>query len=215
MYASTKRARREDTDGPRSNTRTSNCDEELQCQACGIIIPGSGDYVQNSPCSHIVCTLCVVKSNMQRGSNPACCQVESCSNRCTQFCQYFNGGSPGEVIRNKCAATDDYAERFLPVEFLKSNHSEEMNNSANNKEAFVLYGLWQTNKRECKSICKSFTLEKGKNGHYFGVDQNERALSGIKSFFKFLHPIVVEPSRPVVNSPTTLCFHRVSLWNCG
>ena len=61
-------------DGPRSNTRTSNCDEELQCQACGIIIPGIGDYVQNSPCSHIVCTLCVVKSNMQRGSNPACCQ---------------------------------------------------------------------------------------------------------------------------------------------
>eukprot|EP00984_Skeletonema_dohrnii_P015290 scaffold6570_cov108-Skeletonema_dohrnii-CCMP3373.AAC.1 len=52
------------------------------------------------------------------------------------------------------------------------------------------------NRRNFRSICKSFALEKDRKGHYIGVDQNDRASSCIMSFFSWLHPVLVNPSKP-------------------
>jgi hypothetical protein len=40
--------------------------------------------------------------------------------RCTTFCEYFRGDSPGEIIKNEqLVASDSCAMRFLPMDFLR------------------------------------------------------------------------------------------------
>mmetsp|Transcript_28528 Transcript_28528/g.44936 ORF Transcript_28528/g.44936 Transcript_28528/m.44936 type:complete len:148 (+) Transcript_28528:124-567(+) len=109
-------------------SRRGKSDVDLRCNSCNIIIPSTSDYVQNLPCHHKICTLslCVVKSNMKRGSNPACCQVESCDQQYTESCQYFSAGSPADVIPNKSVGADGYSKQFLPMEYLITNHRQEI-----------------------------------------------------------------------------------------
>ncbi len=77
-----------------------------QCDCCLNNISDDSDHVLNFPCSHIVCTLCVVTSNMKWGANPACCQVKDCPQKYTALCQYFKRGNPGKIIENEVAVID-------------------------------------------------------------------------------------------------------------
>jgi basic membrane lipoprotein Med (substrate-binding protein (PBP1-ABC) superfamily) len=55
--------------------------------------------------------------------------------------------------------SDDYAKRFLPMDFLLSNYSEEVLKDKN-KEAFVFFGGQMDNQRNVRSISTSFVLER-------------------------------------------------------
>jgi hypothetical protein len=79
--------------------------QQLRCDCCDNLIT-EDNHIQNNPCDHIVCTLCVVTSNMKWGANPACCQVKDCPHKYTASCQYFNHGNPGKVIENEVAIID-------------------------------------------------------------------------------------------------------------
>mmetsp|Transcript_23336 Transcript_23336/g.35357 ORF Transcript_23336/g.35357 Transcript_23336/m.35357 type:complete len:103 (-) Transcript_23336:26-334(-) len=92
---------------------------------------------------HAVCREVEYAEGVQSSLLPS----KSCSNSCTTLCQYFDRGRPGEIIKNERVASDTYAERFLPVEFLQRNHTEEIKDVAKNKEAFVLYGGWMDKHR--------------------------------------------------------------------
>ena len=93
-----KRARGNDDDN-----LTGDDDGRLRCDCCKQLITEDNN-IQNNPCNHIVCLLCVVKSNMKRISNPACCQVIDCHQKYTISCQYFKGGIPGEIVENETIA---------------------------------------------------------------------------------------------------------------
>lgn len=85
---------------PRYDDVTVNNNGQIRCDSCSISISYANDYVQNTPCNHNICVLCIVKSNMTRVANPAYCQVKDCPQRPVS-CQYFNRGSPGEIVVNE------------------------------------------------------------------------------------------------------------------
>ena len=91
----------------------------MQCDRCKSPLSDDNDYIRNNPCGHIVCFLCSVKSNMNRVTNPACCQIIDCYQKYTISCQYFNRGIPGEIVKNDTIVelgTDEVASilTFLP-----------------------------------------------------------------------------------------------------
>jgi hypothetical protein len=110
--SSSKRARRS---GHKSGSQ--NNFHDLKCDSCNnsILSANNSDHhVQNTPCNHNICMLCVIKKNMRGGSSnqsACCCQVESCKKYITS-CQYFRAGSPGEIIMNE--GGDDHNNRMLP-----------------------------------------------------------------------------------------------------
>ena len=180
----------------RTSRRDRN-DGNLRCDSCDSTIRATADYVQNLPCNHKICTLCVVKSNMQRGSNPVCCQVESCHQKYTESCQYFSAGSPVDVIQNERVGGEGYSQQFLPMEYLKANHLHEINDKAKNNQAVVLY-LGRVSKERngeynLGAVCNSFVLERDEKGR-FKQDFGEEVLTSVRSFFARLHPILVSPS---------------------
>ncbi len=80
---------------------SSGDDCRLRCDCCSIQIAEDKDHAKNSPCGHNICIPCVLKANMNRVANPACCQVRDCHQKYAIIsCQYFNRGIAGEIIEN-------------------------------------------------------------------------------------------------------------------
>jgi hypothetical protein len=111
--SSSKRARRSD-----HKSGSQNNFHDLKCDSCNNSILSANiaeNHVQNTPCNHNICMLCVIKTNVMRGGSSnqsaCCCQVESCNKYITS-CQYFRAGSPGEVIRNE--GGDDHNNIMMP-----------------------------------------------------------------------------------------------------
>ena len=113
------------------------------CHCCSDPIPEDNDHIQNTPCEHKICLLCVTKSNMKRISNPACCQVKDCPHKYAIIsCQYFKGGIPGEIIENDTITelgTDEVANvlSFLPLEVIMCLRRVNMTWSEAAKKAIV------------------------------------------------------------------------------
>ena len=110
-----KRPRKDDDD---NNLPVDN--GQLRCDCCSNFIISEDNHIQNTPCGHIICILCIVKSNMKRGAQPHFCQVRDCSQKFITSCQYFNRGMPGEIVENESAVqlgTDEIAWllSFLPL----------------------------------------------------------------------------------------------------
>ena len=96
-------------------------DKQLRCDCCNTPISDDNDHIRNNPCSHIVCLLCFVKSNMKRVANPAYCQIIDCHQKYTISCQIYSRGIPGEIIENETIVelgTDEVANilSFLSLE---------------------------------------------------------------------------------------------------
>ena len=72
---------------------------QLRCDCCKHLI-NDDNHIQNNPCNHNICLICVLKANMNRVTKPAYCQVIDCHQKFTISCQYFNRGIPGEIIEN-------------------------------------------------------------------------------------------------------------------
>ncbi len=92
---------------------------------CKYPLSDDNDCIRNNPCGHIVCLLCVVKSNMNRITNPAFCQVMGCTQKYTISCQYFHRGIPGEIVKNDTIAAElgidevaNILSFFLPKEIM-------------------------------------------------------------------------------------------------
>ena len=132
-----KRPRKDDGD----NNLTGD-NGRLRCDCCcNPIILSDENHIQNNPCGHIVCLLCVVKSNMKRGANPTyfCCQcqVTNCSQNFTTSCQYFNRGVPGEIIISVVELSKDVIPSilsFLPLKEImpKRRVSKKWNEAVKN-----------------------------------------------------------------------------------
>ena len=73
--------------------------DSTHCDCCKQII-NDDNHIQNNPCNHTICLICVLKANMNRVTKPAYCQVIDCHQKFTISCQYFNRGIPGEIIEN-------------------------------------------------------------------------------------------------------------------
>ena len=86
---------------PRKDDDDTTGDQKIimQCDRCKSPL-SDVDYIRNNPCGHIICFLCSVKSNMNRITNPAYCQVSDCHQKYTISCQYFHRGIPGEIVKN-------------------------------------------------------------------------------------------------------------------
>ncbi len=167
------------------------------CDCCGDSIPSDGDHIQNIPCHHDVCLLCVVKSNMKRGPNPACCQVEGCQHKYTTMCQYYKRGSPVEVIKNEEVGNDRFRNKFLPMNCLMDDHLDEMKEGNTNKDlAAVIYvgSIQKENNGQCRVSCfsRQIVIEKTKDGYDYADDTVDKVLA----IFANIHPIIVPASKP-------------------
>jgi len=193
-----KKARKDDTVDSGSRRRVGRHQRgPKNCDCCGNSIPSDDDHVQNIPCNHDVCLLCVVKSNMKRGSNPACCQVEDCQNKYTTMCQYYNRGSPGEVIKNEVVGSDRYKNQYLPMNCLLEDHLAEMKEENTNKaHAAVIYvgSITKGNKGKCNvnSYSQNIVIEKTKDGYDYADDTVDK----IRAIFARMHPLIIHPSQP-------------------
>ena len=173
------------------------------CACCGNSITSDDDHVQNIPCNHDVCLLCVVKSNMKRRSNSnlACCQVEDCQNKYTTMCQYYNRGSPGELIENEVVGMDRDKNRYLPMHCLLEDHRAEIMEENTDKRAAVIYvgSITKGNRGKCSvdSILKTIVLEKIEDGYY---DYADDVVDNVRAIFARMHPFIIPPSKP--NKPT-------------
>ncbi len=78
---------------------TDDSTQQLRCDCCKHII-NDDNHIQNNPCNHNICLICVLKANMNRVAYPAYCQILDCHQKFTISCQYFNRGIPGEIIEN-------------------------------------------------------------------------------------------------------------------
>ena len=78
---------------------TGDSTQQLRCDCCKYRI-SNDNHIQNNPCNHNICLICVLKANMNRVAYPAYCQVIDCHQKFTISCQYFNRGIPGEIIEN-------------------------------------------------------------------------------------------------------------------
>src|SRR5210317_2212349 len=115
---------------------------QLRCDCCNnFIILSDDNHIQNIPCGHIVCLLCVVESNMKRAANPAyfCCQcqVQNCTQKFTTSCQYFNRGIPGKIMNSMVELSKDVIPRilsFLPLKEImpKRRVSKKWNEAVKN-----------------------------------------------------------------------------------
>lgn len=65
------------------------------------LIAETADHVIMSPCSHVLCTFCAIKSLMKRGIRPVLCPVKDCgcssedegkqfSDSCKHFASIYN-----------------------------------------------------------------------------------------------------------------------------
>ena len=114
-----KKPRKDDDDN-----LTGDNGQQLQCDCCSnFILSDNNDHIQNTPCNHNVCIMCVVESNMKRAANPAyfCCQcqVENCTQKFTTSCQYFNRGIPGKIMNSMVELSADDIPRILSFLDLK------------------------------------------------------------------------------------------------
>ena len=56
------------------------------------------------------------------------------------MCQYYNRGSPGELIQNEAVGMDRYKNRYLPMHCLMEDHKAEiMEEDTNKHRAAVIY----------------------------------------------------------------------------
>ena len=56
------------------------------------------------------------------------------------MCQYYNSGSPGELIENVVVGKDRYKNRYLPMHCLWGDHKAEIAEKKTNKHhAEVIY----------------------------------------------------------------------------
>jgi hypothetical protein len=78
---------------------TGDSTQQLRCDCCKHLI-NDDNHIQNNPCNHNICLICVLKANMKRVAYPVYCQVIGCHQKFTISCQYFNRGIPGEIIEN-------------------------------------------------------------------------------------------------------------------
>ena len=171
----------------------------MLCDCCDVSITSGDDHVQNDPCGHNVCLLCVVKSNMSRGSNPACCQVGHCQqNKYTTMCTYYRRGSPQEVIKNKEIGFDEFEKRYLPMKCLQDNHLAEMKEESTMKDSYAAVIFIGTIRKDkdggimAKSYANTFLMKKTEDGYDYADDTIDK----IRSSFARMHPILIPPSKP-------------------
>eukprot|EP00984_Skeletonema_dohrnii_P018803 scaffold8876_cov68-Skeletonema_dohrnii-CCMP3373.AAC.3 len=53
------------------------------------------------------------------------------------MCQYYNRGSPGELIENEVVGIDRYKNRYLPMHCLLGDHRAEIMEENTDKRAAV------------------------------------------------------------------------------
>eukprot|EP00984_Skeletonema_dohrnii_P014922 scaffold6375_cov106-Skeletonema_dohrnii-CCMP3373.AAC.1 len=130
-------------------------------------------------------------------------RVEDCQNKYTTMCQYYNRGSPRELIKNEVVGMDRYKNRYLPMHCLLEDHRAEIMEENTDKRAAVIYVGSITkakgSKGKCSvdSILKTIVLEKTEDGYY---DYADDVVDNVRAIFARMHPIIIPPSKP--NKPT-------------
>lgn len=176
----------------------------LDCLVCQTNIPSTVDYVINQPCHHIICLLCTIKSQVERGCLPQICPVANC--RCfTKEIEYIHCDNKGtkenttEILRNPNIGNENYVKQHLPVHWLKQRHNNELMESSSNEGIVISCTKIQRNdedgKFEKKTITSTFVLSH-KVGTPIEVLDQDRALSEVGNIFAFLHGPIVVPSNP-------------------
>ena len=114
--------------------------DDLICNKCERIILLDAAHIQNHPCNHVICLLYVICQQIERGTKPLCCPFISCQGQrwFTTSCQYFFSRSPGKIIENTVAGSDDFIEKNLPLDYLIHKHTDRMKRDKRN-EGYVLF----------------------------------------------------------------------------
>ena len=115
-------------------------------------------------------------------------------------------------MENMVEGDDDFAEEYLPIEFLLDNHKEELKREENSEGIVLFCGKAKRNHRgRCvaESIAVSFML---RHGRYEAYDDG--TIEQLRKFFSYLHPIITGPSIPKlqelpVMSPRVLLEYRM------
>jgi len=108
----------------------------IPCEACHQNIPPAENYIIVQPCMHILCQLCTIKSQVERGCEPHKCPVGNCNCFSTAI-EFVHCGGDGTdhptIIANPVVGSENFIRQHLPIHWLKQQHDDALRESSNNE----------------------------------------------------------------------------------
>ena len=163
-----------------------------RCACCDASIPAQESRVQILPCMHELCSVCALRSQIERGSAPHRCPAKSCGAYSTG-CRCCGSAGGSVDIPNVVEGEDTFAKQYLPYDWLIDQHIDEIEEDPEYNEAFVFYcsrvQLDDAGDLVDTSVTSSFVLRKRGDVAFDG-----RTIAELRNFFAFLHQPLLHTS---------------------
>ena len=162
------------------------------CSSCESAIPLLKDYTKLHPCGHILCCMCTMKMQIERGCMPLCCPVDACQAKYTTSVQMCcDGEQVGQTIINPDVGSDTFVEQQMPLKYLTCKCLHELHEG---RQILALYYARVQPKPDVCSVvasCKTFVVDPDGGDM---LECNEESLKEMGQFFQLLHPLLL-PSK--------------------